>query len=401
MTTVNVRFRPSLVEGRPGTLCYQVIRNRMVRRIASGYRIYPEEWDSKKLRILIPRSRTSRRAYLLKARAEVSLGAARLKLIVRYYESSKKTYTADDVAVYFHSPFAYNSWFNCMISAIQEMMQHGKFGTAEAYEAAYRSFSRFRKGKDLSLNEIESELMEQYEMYLRKKRIKANTSSFYMRNLRAVYNRMVVQGFVEQRFPFKRVYTGVGKTVKRAVSLQVMRAIKRFDVKRDKWLRLARDLFLFSFYTRGMSFVDMAFLKKTNLKGGVLSYQRKKTGQWLHIRWEPCMHEIVFRHRLPDSPYLLPIIRRDGNERQQYKNASRTMNRKLNEIGRELGLTAPLTMYVARHAWASIARSRNVPLAVISEGMGHDSERTTEIYLSSFSELSVDQVNRTILNLVK
>ena len=117
-----------------------------------------------------------------------------------------------------------------------------------------------------------------------------------MRCLRAVYNRAVEKELVVQRNPFKHVYTGIDKTVKRAVPLKIIRQIRELDLTLTPELDYAKDLFLFSFYTRGMSFVDMAYLKKKNLQNGVLSYRRQKTGQQLFIRWEKPMQEIVDKY---------------------------------------------------------------------------------------------------------
>lgn len=160
----------------------------------------------------------------------------------------------------------------------------------------------------------------------------------------------------------------------------------------------ARDVFLFSFYTRGMSFVDIAFLKKKDLQNGILSYRRHKTGQLLSIKWERPMQEIVDKYDTTDTPYLLPVIRNNGMDvRKQYINEAHRINRNLKKIGVQLGLSIPLTTYVARHAWASIAKSKNVSLATISEAMGHDSENTTRIYLASLDTSAVDKANSLIL----
>ena len=164
-------------------------------------------------------------------------------------------------------------------------------------------------------------------------------------------------------------------------------------------LDFARDMFLFSFYTRGMSFIDMAYLKKKDLSNGILSYRRRKTGQQLFIRWEKYMQMIVDKYENPLSEYLLPIIKpKNGNERTQYQNAMYLINRKLKEIGKIVGVQIPLTMYVARHSWASVAKNKNVPISVISEGMGHDSEMTTQIYLASLDNTIVDKANSMILS---
>ena len=159
---------------------------------------------------------------------------------------------------------------------------------------------------------------------------------------------------------------------------------------------------MFSFYTRGMSFIDMAFLRCDDLRGGVLRYFRRKTGQELCIRWEPDMQAIVDRYPERHGDFLLPILSGPEKDyRRQYKQAITKTNRDLANISHLLGLSIPITTYVARHSWASIAYSKSVPVALISEGMGHDSEHTTRIYLASVSNSGVDRANRKILHLLE
>ncbi|MDO4756114.1 MAG: tyrosine-type recombinase/integrase, partial [Parabacteroides sp.] len=174
---------------------------------------------------------------------------------------------------------------------------------------------------------------------------------------------------------------------------------KEMDLAMSPALDLARDMFLFSFYTRGMSFVDMAYLRKRDLKGGILTYRRRKTGQLLFIKWEKCMQMIVEKYEGIHSNYLLPIIKpfSEVDERKQYLYAAHCINRSLKIIGCRLNLSIPLTMYVSRHSWASIAKNKQIPISVISEGMGHDSEATTRIYLASLDTVAVDKANHIIL----
>ena len=110
------------------------------------------------------------------------------------------------------------------------------------------------------------------------------------------------------------------------------------------------------------------------------------------------MQEIVDKY---DSdyynPYLLPILQYPYDNRNQYKNVLYRTNKSLKEIAKLVGLSIPLTLYVARHSWASIAKSKNIPISVISEGMGHDSEMTTQIYLASLDNAVVDRANAQIL----
>ncbi|MZK05319.1 tyrosine-type recombinase/integrase, partial [Enterobacter hormaechei] len=260
------------------------------------------------------------------------------------------------------------------------------------------SFGRFRRDVEVPWDEVDSDLMIEYETYLKSRGVCPNTSSYYMRGLRAIYNRAVEKGMTVQRDPFKYVYTGIGKTVKRAVPLKVIRRIRDMDLALFPAMDFARDIFMFSFYTRGMSFIDMAYLKKKDLQNGILSYRRQKTGQQLFVKWEKPMQEIVDKYDTVSTPYLLPVIKdMNADARRQYKNAAHLVNDKLKKLGVRLGLDIPLTSYVARHGWASIARSRNIPLATISEAMGHDSEKTTRIYLASLDTSSVDKANSQIL----
>ena len=288
--------------------------------------------------------------------------------------------------------------FTFMQSIIEQKKLMGHIRTAETYKATLRSFSAFLNGKDIALTKINSDIMQLYEVHLYNRGLLRNTTSFYMRILRAVYNRAVEKDLTINRNPFKHVYTGIDKTIKRAIPLKAIKQIKNLDLSLQSSLDFVRDMFLFSFYTRGMSFIDMAYLKKKDLSNGILSYRRRKTGQQLFIRWEKCMQEIVEKYENPLSEYLLPIIKpMNGDERKQYQNAMYLINRKLKEIGKIVEIKLPLTMYVARHSWASVAKNKNVPISVISEGMGHDSEMTTQIYLASLDTAVVDKANAQIL----
>jgi integrase len=190
------------------------------------------------------------------------------------------------------------------------------------------------------------------------------------------------------------------ESVKRAIPIKAIKELKELDLSLKSSLDFARDMFLFSFYTRGMSFVDMTYLKKSDLKSGILTYRRRKTGQQLTIKWEKCMEEIIAKYPQSQTDFLLPIIKKQGDERRQYDNALHLVNYHLKELSTMLKLQRPLTMYVARHSWASAAKAKNIPLSVISEGMGHDSEATTQIYLASLETSVVDKANKMILGLL-
>lgn len=292
----------------------------------------------------------------------------------------------------------HHSLFRFMLALAGKKQERGRTRTSETYLTALRSFSNFRGGKDISLLLIRPDTMEGYEAWLKDRGITRNTVSFYMRILRAAYNRASEELGFPNRQPFRHVYTGVDKTVKRALSLEIIRSIKNLELDAEPHLDYARDMFMLSFYLRGMSLIDMAFLKKSDLRNGCLTYRRRKTGRRMSIAWREEMERIVEKHGPVPSGRLLPIIRKEkGEPNKAYRNAGYNINRNLKEIGRLAGVKLPLTLYAARHSWATAAKAKGIPLNVISEGMGHESEKTTLIYLSSLEASAVDSANDLIL----
>ncbi|MBR7031558.1 MAG: site-specific integrase [Prevotella sp.] len=290
------------------------------------------------------------------------------------------------------------SFFEFFKVQIRRLQKSGNLRTLETYKAAFRKFHEFMQAKDTPLSHVTEELLDAYQVYLREQCLAMNTVSFYMRILRAVYHRAVEQGLVTDSHPFRHVYTGIAKTSKRAISLDEMKVLNSLTIAEPK-LQFARDMFLFSFYTRGMSFVDMAYLKKADIKNGVMTYKRHKTGQYLTIRWEGKMQDIVNRYTCSSSEFLLPLIHTsNGKERNQYRNIQSQINHDLKEIGKRAGINRALSMYCARHSWASIARQLKMPIEVISRGMGHTNQKTTEIYLKSIDINIIDEANSRIIN---
>ncbi len=398
MATINVKIHPIIPDGNVGTLFYQVVHEGTTKVIETDYKLYLHEWNSETEKLNVHDADAERFAYLAAVGKRVECDMRRLIGIIMSLDQRIMPYATDDVVVNFADYCSRRSFGLFMKEQIGRLESMKRMRTSETYTAAYRSFMRFMDNKDVAIDEFDEKLMGEYENFLKMTGAGLNTVSFYMRIMRAVYNRAVDEGITDQRYPFKKVYTGIARTVKRALRFDDIRRIKNVDLSNEPNLAFARDMFMFSFYTRGMSFVDMSFLSKSNLSGGVLSYCRRKTGQRLDIKWEKCMQEIVERYDAC-GPYILPIVSPDkGDERLQYRQCQCRINAYLKRLGRMMGFLHPLTMYVARHSWASVAKSRNVPLSIISEGMGHDSDATTRIYLASIEASRIDEANSSILN---
>ena len=398
MASIKVKFRASSKIDREGTIFYQIIHRRKVRQIASAHHIYVTEWDDVH-GIIMPTPNNPRRPFVQAVRDHVRLDIERLTKIVNRLEGQALPYSVDDIAEQFNFYTSQTSLFNFMQTQVTRLRITGKNRTAETYTATLRSFRRFRHDQDIMLDWISSDTVEAYEAFLKSSGLAPNSSSFYIRILRAVYNRAVEQGLINDRMPFKHSYTGVDKTVKRALPFQLVKQIKSLDLHRYPTLEFARDMFMMSFYLRGMSFIDMAYLRKSDLKNGCITYRRRKTGQQLIIAWTEEMQDIINRYPYNPTEYLLPIIMsNDINDHYAYRNVGYNINHNLKSIAAMVGITVPLTMYVARHSWASAAREMGIPISVISEGMGHDSEATTRIYLASLDTHVVDRANQLILS---
>lgn len=295
--------------------------------------------------------------------------------------------------------------------------QNGHISVSNNYRSACNSFARFlltRQKRDVAFRKLTPLLISDYEAWLQVEGLCRNTTSFYIRALQSVYNKAVRQGLTDDRKPFQGVYRGVAKTVKRAIASNEIRRLKALDIraslmrkgladrrldKQQRQLEFARDLFIFCFCARGLTFVDLAHLRKSNVVGSTLVYVRRKTKQRIEVQIEPMMQAILDRH--PSSTaYLLPILTKTANEKavfQQYRYALALYNSHLAMLGEMLG-GLKLTSYVSRHSWASAAYQHRVPLSVISQSMGHDSEKTTEIYLKSLECNVINKTNHQLLS---
>ena len=401
MATIKVKFRPSANQGQEGTVYYQILHDRRQRQYATDYHVFSSEWDESRATVKEDKEK-NRKSFIISIKERIHWDVERFSKIIHGLDTKGCGYTSDDVVEEFLRYTDKCSIFNYMEGIIIRLKQNGKIRTAETYKAALNSFRKFREDEDLMMDCINCEIMEAYEAWQRKRGIAQNTISFYMRILRAVYNRAVDEDLIDNRNPFRRVYTGIDKTVKRALPLKTIQKIMNMDLSLVPYLDFARDMFILSFMLRGMSFIDMAYLKKSDRTNGYISYRRCKTGQQLTIAWTTEMQNILDKYPDNESEYLFPIIKsKDVNERFTYRNVGYNINHNLKTIARRLGLSIPLTMYVARHSWASAARAKGIPLSVISEGMGHDSEVTTQIYLASLDTSVVDHANSIILKGLK
>lgn len=295
----------------------------------------------------------------------------------------------------------------------EDLRAEGNFGTAHVYRSTLNAIVRFHGCRRLPFHTITPEWLKRFEIYLRNDReCSWNTVSTYFRMLRAVYNRAVdLRKAAYVPHLFRSVYTGTRADRKRALDSNDMRKLlknvsgKQID-RSSSELRGTRDLFLLMFLLRGLPFVDLAYLRKSDLQGNVITYRRRKTGRQLSVTLTPETAGLLrlYMNRDESSPYLFSILTsNEGTEEayREYQLALRNFNRRLEVLGRTLGLGAQLSSYTARHTWATVAYHCEIHPGIISEAMGHSSITVTETYLKPFRSKKIDEANKKVIDFIR
>lgn len=399
MATVKIKFRASSVAGKEGTLYYHIIHQRKLRWISTDYHVYPEEWNARKSSVIVSNS-NNRQAHLQLIQSQIDWEMKQMQCIIHDKEMDGVSYSVDDLANEIQQLPTSQSVFTFFRKQIAKKEQMQCVGTKNNYTNAVNRFIEFRNQKDLTFSQMTADMMEMYQAWLWNRGVGQNTVSFYLRTLRTLHHKAVEVGQATPNDIFAHVQTTNVRTAKRAISIKDIRNIEKLELQIGSSIDKARDLFLLSFYLRGMAFVDMAFLKKSDLKCGMVSYNRRKTHQNLNIEWIKPMQAIIdkYAEQTKDSPYMLPILTgKETSPYTQYRKVEYNTNYNLKKIGKMIGLKIPLTTYVARHTWASIALHMNIPIATISEGMGHNSYKTTQIYLESIDVATINEANKRII----
>lgn len=400
-----------------GKVCARLIHGRRVRVLTLEVSLYPGEWDAARQQVLPGEVGSPRYRYLREASQTLAGYRSRFDGEVSRLERQGR-YTLEDLLPGYHSRRGISGLLGFTAYLSHGLERSGQGRTARAYRSACRALVAFNKGCDIPLSHINSCLMKTFESYLKDRGRAMNTVSYYMRMLRAIYRKAVGEHLIDAKGenPFAGVFTGFNRTRKRALDIGQLRKLNALDFSGlleqrtdstvntepvDKGLYESWRYFFFCFHARGMSFVDMAYLRKDNIRHGVISYYRKKTGQKIEVAVTPTLERIIgsFSEEVKYSPYLFPVIHDPGKPaRVQYESGLNTQNRRLKKLARMAGIDLEwgLSTHVSRHSWATTGKEQNLPLSVISEGLGHATEKMTYTYLASFDRSRLDKANAKI-----
>lgn len=285
---------------------------------------------------------------------------------------------------------------------INEAKARKSYKTAANYLTATNSLTNFFQRNNWTFENITPEEMDKYQRWLIEKGLCMNTVSCYMRSLRTLYNRAVERGLTIDKHPFRKVFTGKERTRKRSALEEDVRRLRQLHLEAGSSMAFARDIFLFGFYAMGMPFVDIAYLRKSQIKDGKLIYARHKTGQEIVVTIEPCMMAIINKYCDCHTEYVFPIITEETEAiaHKQYQSQLRLYNHNLANLSKRIKASQPLSSYVVRHTWASIAYKHQLDVSLISKALGHTNTSTTLIYIKSLFDPQLADANRSLLELL-
>lgn len=293
-----------------------------------------------------------------------------------------------------------------MEQLIRSLKEEERFSTAHIYQSTLNAFMLFCKTDTIRFNQMERSYLKQFENHLRNKGCTWNTVSTYMRTLRSIYNKAVDDGLTEEKPRlFRHVYTGVKANTKRALDAKDMSKLLSASLPRPlpQSMEESRAWITLMFLLRGMPFVDLAHLRKTDLQDSVISSRRHKTGTLLTVEIPPAAMNLIKRYQNTDSnsPYLLPILsgnRKSEEEYAEYQHALRKLNYDLKQLAVYCGIKLNVSSYTSRHTWATLAKYCHFSEQLICDALGHSSTKVTETYLKSFKNDELDKANKVIIN---
>ena len=385
-------------------LVFQVIHNRRKKLLYTGYRMKEEVFDESEGKIMNGVGSTFTATEVVKMNRELRKMRNQIDIRIRQLERTREEFTVEDILTQNafgtgKSQFYLLRYINAQIERKQELK---KVGMAAAYKSTRSSLAKFIGRPDVRMSEVDLAFVRRYEDFLYSNGASGNTVSYYLRNLRSLYNQAVTDGYHPRgEYPFAKAQTRPAKTVKRALSRTDMQNLADLNLENEPELEFTRDLYLFSFYAQGMAFVDIVLLKKADICNGVLTYSRHKSKQLIRIVVTPQMRSMIDKYNT-ENEYLFPIISGEyASGYKRYRLALGRINRHLKKIAVVADIKVPLTTYTARHTWATLARDYGAPISVISAGLGHTSEEMTRVYLKDFDVSMLNQVNSMVTNLSK
>ena len=398
--TVNVLcYRSKTLSNGEHPLMICVCKDGKRKYVGLGISVNPKYWDFKKNS---PKRNCPNREQLIKVINEHEQKYAECVLEFSAENREYSSASLIEAVVPVQKARTVGELFNEYIAQLKD---EGRLGYALSVQQVCNSLLKYRGHLDIYFSEIDVNWLKAYESWLRRCNLADNTIGIRFRTLRAVYNLALAEGIVKvDCYPFKKYKVSKlhKETAKRAITKEQVKQVIEYDVSRARFYkRLAVDMFTFSYLMGGINFTDMAFLTDKNFDGERLVYIRQKTKKLIMLALQEKAVEIVNRYRSSQRKYVFPVL--DNRERTPRQIRNRiydvldNVNGYLADIGKELGIELKISSYVARHSYATVLKRSGVSTSVISESLGHSSERVTQIYLDSFENRQLNDAMKNLL----
>lgn len=398
--TANVLcYRSKTLSNGEHPIMLRVCKGGKKKYISLGISVNPKFWDFEKNK---PKRNCPNREQLIKVINEQEQKYAEQIL---EFSVEKREYTPTtliEATVPVQKARTVGELFNEYIAQLKD---EGRLGYALSVQQVCNSLLKYKGHLDIYFSEIDVNWLKAYESWLRCCKLADNTIGIRFRTLRAVYNLALAEGLVKADcYPFKKYKVSKlhKETAKRAITKEQVKQVIDYDVSGARFYkRLAVDMFAFSYLMGGINFTDMAFLTDKNVEGGRLVYVRQKTKKLIMLPLQEKAVEIMNRYRSSQRKFIFPILDERERTLRQIRNriydVLDNVNGYLKEIGKELGVELKISSYVARHSYATVLKRSGVSTSVISESLGHSSERVTQIYLDSFENKQLNDAMKNLL----
>ena len=394
---------------RDGTfpLMLRLTQNRKRKYLSLGMSVEERFWDFKKN---TPKRNCPDRDAILSV---IERKSKQYREQITQFKVEGKDYTLETLVQRVENPVRQMNFGEYLDYFIQQLKEENRLGYAESFKGLKSSLIRYCDSLDFQFTHIDQQWLKGYEMFLIRSGKKENTIGIRFRSLRVIFNKAVSEKLVKREYyPFDdfKVSKFHEQTMKRAISKEDIKRIIELDLRtvttyHSPYLSLGRDLFLFSYLSRGINLTDVARIRYCDIFEGRLSYHRQKTGKLISFQLQPMALDIIEKYRKPEArqdDYVFPILDRKVHKtavqiRDKVRKANKATNKALHRIGEKLGIPIDLTTYVARHSYATVLKRSGVSTAIISESLGHSSEKVTQIYLDSFENSQIDEAMKNLL----
>lgn len=382
-------------------LVFQIIHRRQRRLIYTGIQLFEESFNIEKQQVVSSERQRFKRSELHKMNESLRQIRTGIESMVEYVADKTASFTADNITSLYSRRKGDIYLFTFLEYIIEQNRSLEKFGTANNFQSTLKVFQQYLKSDKLKFTDIDTKHLKEFDIYLQKRKLKQNSIAFYINNLRTIYNKAVEDGIFELPpggSPFDKVCVKRAKTVKRALPVDIVRKIMELDLSDSSEMELSRDLFMFSFYSRGMPLVDVLNLRRKDIDNNSFHYFRRKTKTLIKVSLTPQIEQIINKHN-SDGEYIFPFLSSKNSAQEnytKYRNVLAWQNNTLKKIAQMVGVNQNLTTYVARHSWATVAKEKGISVAVISEGLGHSTESVTNVYLKSFEQGVIDEANSQV-----